>query len=419
VLSVENRLFIAGVPAVVLHHRVKAVLTNIKLNDLIDNSPLDIAQIREIAEKEYSADTISWLTTERIQTLMGYGFTTGQITGIAKTRGASRALAIVENKTNWEGVLSRGELVHLISHNSSYGRLKWVLEHPDKLPAAGPERLAYLTSIRLAKREALLSQSDAAGGRMAAAEEVQRRLAVDGEPALDLADKVIAALTTDKLDDLIDHSALDVAQIRKIANNKHSADTLNWLTSDSVAMLMRYGFTTGQITEMALHGARKTLDEVGAHNWEGVLSIGRSLYLGFADLGRYQAAPGSGAAGQAAGVREAAQALPQCGRPTRCKSVGTARFGPGRRSHHSLLVRIGVRPGRRKAAAAFGGSRQTKAGRSWPTGACAIPRGQGGTDARQARQSDGWMVNRPIPPSMRYRSEVSPGTSIPRKRSNG
>jgi hypothetical protein len=75
---------------------------------------------------------------------MGYGFTTGQITGIAEMHGASRALAIVENKKNWEGVLSRGELVHMISHNSSCGRLKWVLEHPDKLPAAGPERLAKL-----------------------------------------------------------------------------------------------------------------------------------------------------------------------------------------------------------------------------------------------------------------------------------
>jgi hypothetical protein len=39
VLSVENRLFIAGVPAIVLHDRVKAVLTNIKLNDLIRQQP--------------------------------------------------------------------------------------------------------------------------------------------------------------------------------------------------------------------------------------------------------------------------------------------------------------------------------------------------------------------------------------------
>ena len=243
-LSIEKALAVPGQEPLKLAPRVQAVLTPEKLTDLMadlgnkDCSALTPEQMRKIAKNPYSAETFGWLTRERIQRLMRNGFTTAQITTIAGKSGARSVLAWLANPGNLAKLTHDGngnplfttaQIATISSKKGARSVLEWLAE---------PDYLAKLTHDG------------------------------NGNPLF----------ITD--------------QIATISSNDGACSVLEWLVEpDNLAKLSHDDdgkplFTTDQITAIAgKNGAIKTLKDIAAKHWKGVLDKDEVVKLTSASSG--------------------------------------------------------------------------------------------------------------------------------------
>jgi len=202
--TLASALAVPGEPLPTLPKEIELALTPLKLADLMedrgDGAKLTVQQIRGIVRNKHSANVFRWLKRERIKALMqagvtteqsvtiashhgasgalkwladrnnmdrltqgGKGFTTEQIVKIASHTGALKTLKTVLEK-NWTDLLSKDEIVKLVSKNSGHQNLTRVLNNKNYLLADGQQRQRFLAEAisnrKGAKEAALAGTSD-------------------------------------------------------------------------------------------------------------------------------------------------------------------------------------------------------------------------------------------------------------------
>ncbi len=309
--SIENALAVPGQKAPKLSTRVRAALTREKLADLMagpgkhDHSALTTEQMLKIAKNPHSAETFGWLTRKRIQSLMQNGFTTAQIVTIAGNDGARHVLEWLAQADNLARLTRDGEgkplfttaqIAAIAGNGGASGVLKWLAQDDNlaRLTRGGDGKPLFTAAQ-------IVSIAGNHGGKgvlewLAQADNLARLTrGGDGKPLFTTAQIVSIAgnnggkgvlewlAQADNLAKLTrggDGKPLfTIAQIAAIAGNDGARGVLEWLAQDgNLAGLSRDGdgkplFTTEQIATLAgKGGAGKTLKEIAAKRWEGVLN---------------------------------------------------------------------------------------------------------------------------------------------------